>query len=366
MPGSTWGNYFRVTTWGESHGKGVGVVVDGCPAGLKLVERDIQLELNRRRPGQSIFSSPRKENDKVEILSGVFEDVTTGTPIAMMVQNTDQRPRDYSNIKEVYRPGHADFAFDAKYGFRDYRGGGRSSARETIARVAAGAIAKKILGEMGITILGYTRSVGPIEVDMENFDASEIEKNHFRMPDAEMAEEATALLHEIIKEGNSIGGMVECIVDGVPAGLGEPVFDKMDANLAKAIMSIGAVKSVEIGAGAETAKRKGYDNNDFYRMEDGHVTKLSNHAGGITGGITDGSQIVLRCAVKPTASIHIDQPSINKSGDNISMMIEGRHDPVIVPRAVPIVEAMTALTVIDLLFANMTSTMDNVKKVYHV
>ncbi len=364
MPGSSFGTLFRISTWGESHGNGVGVVVDGCPAGLKLVERDIQLELNKRRPGQNKFASPRKENDKVEILSGVFEGVTLGTPISMIVRNTDQRPRDYTNIKNVYRPGHADYTFDQKYGHRDYRGGGRSSARETIGRVASGAIAKKILEQFGIKILGYTRSVGPIEVNMETFNAEMINENLLRMPDNEAAEKASKFVDTIIKEGNSTGGLIECQVTGVPAGLGETVFDKLDANLAKGIMSIGAIKSVEIGAGVAVASRKGFDNNDFARYEDGEIIKESNHAGGIYGGMSDGSPIIVRAAVKPTASIHIVQPSINALGENIDVMIEGRHDPVIVPRAVTILEAMTALVLVDALLLNMTAKMDYLKKVY--
>jgi chorismate synthase len=364
MPGSIFGTLFRISTWGESHGKGVGVVIDGCPAGLKLTERDIQLELNKRRPGQNKYASPRKENDKVEILSGVFDGITTGTPISLIVKNTDQRPKDYSNIEDVYRPGHADFTFDQKYGHRDYRGGGRSSARETIGRVAAGAIAKKILAEFGITILGYTRSVGPIEVDMAVFDAEQINENLFRMPDAQKAIEAGSYVDDIIKEGNSIGGIIECQVTGVPAGLGETVFDKMDANLAKAVMSIGAIKSVEIGAGVEVAKRKGFDNNDFSRYEDGVLIKETNNAGGIAGGMSDGSPIIVRAAVKPTASIHIVQPSINSKKENIDIMIEGRHDPVIVPRAVTILEAMTALVIVDALLMNMTAKMDYLRKIY--
>lgn len=364
MPGSIFGTLFRISTWGESHGDGVGVVVDGCPAGLKLAVRDIQLELNKRRPGQNKFSSPRKENDKVEILSGVFEGLTLGTPISMIVRNTDHRPRDYTNIMNVYRPGHADYTFDEKYGHRDYRGGGRSSARETIGRVAAGAIAKKILKEFGIELLGYTRSVGPVVVDMADFDVEAINENLLRMPNMAKAEEAGKFVEGIIKDGNSIGGTIECQVTGVPAGLGETVFDKMDANLAKGIMSIGAIKSVEIGAGLEVASRKGFDNNDFAHYEDGKIVKDSNNGGGIYGGMTDGSPIIVRAAVKPTASIHIEQPSINKLGENIDVMIEGRHDPVIVPRAVTILEAMTALVIVDALMMNMTAKMDYLKKIY--
>jgi chorismate synthase len=364
MPGSIFGTLFRISTWGESHGQGVGVVIDGCPAGLPLEVRDIQLELNKRKPGQNKYASPRKENDKVEILSGVFEGITTGTPISLMVKNTDQRPKDYSNIVDVYRPGHADFTFDEKYGLRDYRGGGRSSARETIGRVAAGAIAKKILKEFGITLLGYTRSVGPVVVDMADFDASQINENLFRMPDAEKAIEAGHYVDDIIKEGNSIGGTIECVVTGVPTGLGETVFDKLDANLAKAVMSIGAIKAVEIGAGVTVADKKGFDNNDFSRYEDGKLIKETNHAGGIIGGMSDGSPIIVRATVKPTASIHIVQPSVTKQKENHEIMIEGRHDPVIVPRAVTILEAMTALVLVDALMMNMTAKMDYLRKIY--
>lgn len=365
MPGSTFGTLFRLSTWGESHGTAVGVVVDGCPAGLSLSERDIQLELNKRRPGQNKYSTPRNEADKVEILSGVFEGITTGTPISMIIRNKDHRSKDYGNIMNVYRPGHADYTFDQKYGHRDYRGGGRSSARETIGRVAAGAIAKKILAQFGVTFLGYVRSVGPVVVDMDDFDAAVIEENHFRMPNLAKAEAAGKFVDGIIKEGNSTGGIIECVVSGVPAGLGETVFDKLDANLAKGVMSIGAIKAVEIGAGIDVAARKGYDNNDFAHYDDdGTIIKESNNGGGIYGGMSDGSPIVVRAAVKPTASIHIDQPSITKDGQNIDVMIEGRHDPVVVPRAVIILEAMTALVLVDALLMNMTAKMSHLHKVY--
>ena len=366
MPGSIFGTLFRISTWGESHGTGVGVVVDGCPAGLKLTERDIQLELSKRRPGQNKYSTPRNEADKVEILSGVFEGMTLGTPISMVVRNKDHRSKDYSNIMNVYRPGHADYTFDQKYGHRDYRGGGRSSARETIGRVAAGAIAKKILEEFGVTILGYVRSVGPVEIDMADFNPDAINENLFRMPDNSKADEAAKYVDGIIKEGNSTGGTIECCVTGLPAGLGETVFDKLDANLAKAAMSIGAIKAVEIGAGVEVAKRKGYDNNDFSHYDDeGNIIKDSNHGGGIYGGMSDGSPVIVRASVKPTASIHIVQPSITADGQNKDIMIEGRHDPVVVPRAVTILESMTALVLVDALMMNMTAKMDHLKKIYN-
>lgn len=364
MGGSIFGTLFRVSTWGESHGKAVGVVIDGCPAGLKLVKRDIQLELNKRRPGQNKYSSPRKENDQVEILSGIFEDITTGTPISLIIKNTDHRSRDYSNIMNVYRPGHADFTFDGKYGLRDYRGGGRSSARETIGRVAAGAIAKKILNEFGITILGYTKSIGPIFIDETEYDLSEINNNLLRMPHINKAIKASKYVDSIIKEGDSIGGLIECQVTGLPVGLGETVFDKLDANLAKAVMSIGAVKSVEIGAGVNVSSQKGFDNNDFTHYKDDNLIKDTNHAGGILGGMSDGSPLLIRAAVKPTASIHRVQSTVTKQKENVDILIEGRHDPVIVPRAVTILESMTALVLVDALMLNMTSRINYLKKIY--
>ena len=287
MAGSTFGNIFKITTWGESHGKGVGVVVDGCPAGLSLCEEDIQKFLNRRKPGQSKFTTPRKEDDSVEILSGVFEGKTTGTPISLVVYNKNQQSKDYSEIASYYRPGHADYTFDMKYGFRDYRGGGRSSGRETIGRVAAGAIAVKILDQLGIRLKTYSKSIGPIACDPHHFDAEEILKNPVYMPDADAAENAMAYLEACIAEQNSSGGVVECIISGVPAGIGDPVFEKLNANLAKAVMSIGAVKGFEIGDGFDVAKATGKNNNDAFRIgADGSVSKETNHAGGILGGMS--------------------------------------------------------------------------------
>ena len=365
MAGSTFGNIFKITTWGESHGKGVGVVVDGCPAGLELCEEDIQKFLNRRKPGQSRFTTPRKEDDAVEILSGIFEGKTTGTPISLVVFNKDQKSRDYSEIASYYRPGHADYTFDMKYGFRDYRGGGRSSGRETIGRVAAGAIAVKILNQLGITFTTYSKSIGPIICDEKNFDANEISNNPVYMPDAKAAEDAMAYLDSCIAEQNSSGGVVECIVNGVPAGIGDPVFDKLNANLAKAVMSIGAVKGFEIGDGFDVAKATGKNNNDAFRKNaDGTVTKATNHAGGILGGMSDGSDIILRASIKPTPSISATQQTINKDGEEIDINIKGRHDPIIVPRAVVVVEAMTALTIVDAMFANMSARMDSLEHFY--
>lgn len=359
MSGSSYGNLFRISTWGESHGKGVGVVVDGCPAGLPLCEDDIQKFLNRRKPGQSKFSTPRKEDDCVEILSGIFEGKTTGTPISMIVFNKQQRSTDYSEIASFYRPGHADLTFDYKYGFRDYRGGGRSSGRETIGRVAAGAIASKILQQLDIEILAYTKSIGNIEIN--EFDKAQISNNALYMPDKEAALKAAAYLEQCLKNGDSSGGSIECVIKGCPIGVGEPVFEKLSANLAKGITSIGAVKAFEIGDGTEVSKATGLSNNDQYSYDsNGRINKLSNHSGGILGGISDGSDIVLRAYFKPTPSIHATQNTINKNGENISVNIKGRHDPIIVPRAVVVVESMVALTLVDMLFMSMTSKMDNI------
>lgn len=365
MAGSSFGTIFRITTWGESHGNGLGVVVDGCPAGLPLDENDIQKFLNRRKPGQSKFTTPRKEDDAVEILSGVFEGKTTGTPISLVVYNQNQKSKDYSEIASYYRPGHADYTFDQKYGFRDYRGGGRSSGRETIGRVAAGAIAVKILNQLGITFLTYTRSIGPICIAAQNFDATQINENPLYMPDADAAENAENYLNACIAEQNSSGGVVECIIQGVPAGIGDPVFEKLNANLAKAIMSIGAVKGFEIGDGFDVAKATGKNNNDAFRIgADGKTVKTTNHAGGILGGMSDGSDIILRAAIKPTPSIAATQQTVNKNGEEIDVSIKGRHDPIIVPRAVVVVESMAAITLVDALFTNMSAKMNNLEQFY--
>lgn len=362
MNKSIFGNHFTVTTWGESHGKALGAVVDGCPAGLPLNEEDIQKYLDRRKPGQSRYTTARKEGDQVEILSGVFEGRTTGTPISLMVRNTDQRSRDYGNIACSYRPGHADFTFDAKYGFRDYRGGGRSSGRETVGRVAAGAVAMKLLESLGISFCTYTKSIGPVEI--REFHQEEIPNNAFYMPDREAADRAGAFLEACMKEENSAGGIIECRIKGVPAGLGTPVFEKLDAVLAQAVMSIGAVKGVEIGEGFHVAEMKGSENNDGFGASAGEIIKTSNHAGGIMGGISDGSEILLRAAVKPTPSISRAQETVTDQGEPISLEIHGRHDPVIVPRAVVVVEAMCALTIADALLGNMYSRLESVEEFY--
>lgn len=364
MAGSSFGNIFQITTWGESHGAALGVVIDGCPAGLPLNSDDIQRFLNRRKPGQTKISTPRKETDEVEILSGLFEGKTTGTPISMLVRNTSQHSADYSEIASYYRPGHADYTFDAKYGFRDYRGGGRSSGRETIGRVAAGAVASKLLSQFGITLTAYTKSIGPVSVDMNSFDKNAILETPTCMPDRNASSRAEQYLADCMKEYDSVGGVIECVIEGVPAGLGDPVFDKLDANLSKAVMSVGAVKAVEIGDGIEVANRRGSENNDSFQMQNGQITKTTNHAGGILGGISDGSPIILRAYVKPTPSIFSPQQTVSKSGDNIEITIKGRHDPIIVPRAVVVIESMAALTILDALLLNACAKLDNLIKIY--
>lgn len=365
MAGSVMGEIFKISTWGESHGDAVGVVVDGCPAGIPLTEGDIQPFLDRRSPGQTRYSTPRREGDKVKILSGVFEGTTTGTPISMVVENTSQRSRDYSEIAQYYRPGHADYTFDAKYGFRDYRGGGRSSGRETIGRVAAGAIAVKILEQLGIRISAYTKQIGPYVCREEFVCRENVEKSPLRMPDLERSGEAEEYLEQKMKEMDSVGGMIECVISGVPAGVGEPVFAKLDAALAAGIFSIGAVKGVEIGAGFAVADRTGSENNDqFYMDAAGQVKKSTNFAGGILGGISDGDDIIIRAAFKPTPSIFQPQQTVNRQGEDVTVQIRGRHDPVIMPRAVVVVESMAALTLVDRLFVGMTARMDRIRDFY--
>ena len=365
MAGSTYGKLFQISTWGESHGKALGVVVDGCPAGLALDESDIQKFLDRRKPGQNAFSTPRKEDDTVEILSGIFEGKTTGCPISMLVYNKTQRSADYNEIANYYRPGHADYTFDAKYGFRDYRGGGRSSGRETIGRVAAGAVACKILASLGITFTSYVRSIGPVEIDPQRFDEAEIARNPLNMPDAEAAERAAEYLSGCKAEGNSSGGVVECVVRHLPVGLGDPVFEKLSANLAKAMCSIGAVKSFEIGDGLAVTKARGSENNDsFTTAEDGAICKRTNHSGGTLGGISDGSDLLLRIGFKPTASISVPQQTVSRSGEPLTVRVKGRHDPLIAARAVVVAESMAAITIVDALFANMYAKMDGILDFY--
>ncbi len=364
MAGSTYGNSFTFTTWGESHGPAIGAVIDGCPAGLPLTAEDIQQFLDRRKPGQSKFTTARNEADRAELLSGVFDGKTTGTPISVIVHNQDQRSRDYGKIKDCYRPGHADYTFDAKYGIRDYRGGGRTSGRETIGRVAAGAIASKILQRLGIRITAYTKAIGPITVPESEYDYGCINDNPLYMPNLGYALEAAAHLEKCVKDQDSLGGIIECVIDGMPAGIGEPVFDKLDANLAKAVMSIGAVKGVEIGDGFRAACATGSDNNDAFYSENGGVHKRTNHSGGTLGGLSDGSRIVLRAAIKPTPSISREQETVDIHGENTRIAVTGRHDPVIVPRAVVVVESMAAVTAVDLLMANMSVRMEFLEKIY--
>ena len=377
MGGSIFGKIFRISSFGESHGKALGVVVDGCPAGLSLSEADIQPYLERRRPGKNLKMTQRKEGDQVEILSGVFQGRTTGTPIALMVRNEDQRSKDYGDIAEAFRPGHADYGFFSKYGFRDYRGGGRSSGRETLARVAAGAIAKKILQELQVEV-----------------DAKVTELAGISLSTPEGREEADARILKLREEGDSAGGVVECRVRGLVPGIGEPVFDKLDARLAEGIMSIGAVKAVEIGDGVAVTKALGSENNDAFlaegtekdiavdQMETAVVKedeaeadyslgnnslslkKKTNHSGGILGGMSDGSELILRACFKPTPSIGKLQNTVKENGEAIAIKIMGRHDPTVVERAAVVVEAMTAIVILDCLLENMSARIENIKKVY--
>ncbi len=346
MAGSSFGTLFRFTTWGESHGPAIGCVVDGVPSRLELAGADIQHWLDRRRPGQSKWTTQRQEPDRVEILSGVFEGLTTGTPISLLIRNEDQRSKDYGAIARSYRPGHADFTYDAKYGIRDYRGGGRSSARETAMRVAAGAIARKVLGPE-ITIRGYMVQMGADRIDRQRFDAEAIEANHFWCPDREAALRWEELLGRVRKAGSSIGAVVEVVASGVPAGLGEPIYDKLDADLARAMMSINAVKGVEIGAGMAAAALSGEENADEMRKGADGPIFLSNQAGGILGGISTGQDIVVRFAVKPTSSILAPRRSVTADGDETEIVTKGRHDPCVGIRAVPVGEAMLAVVLAD-------------------
>lgn len=361
LAGSSFGTIFKITTWGESHGKALGVTIDGCPAGIPLTEEDIQKELDRRKPGSNPYGTKRNESDTAIILSGVFEGKTTGTPITIAVYNADHHSADYSNIADKFRPGHADYGFQAKYGFRDYRGGGRSSGRETLCRVAAGAVAKKILSELGIEVMAYTISIGPVSIDRDKMDISKRFDNPLVMPDEEAAEKAAAYLDKCMSERDSAGGVAECVIKGVPAGIGEPVFDKLDAVLGMAVLSIGAVKGIEFGAGFSASSMRGSQNNDPFVSENGTVKKLSNNSGGILGGISDGSDIIFRAAFKPTPSISQKQQTVNTSGENIEIEIKGRHDPIIVPRAIVVVEAMSAIALTDMIFRNMPSQINKIK-----
>jgi len=346
VAGNSFGTAFRFTTWGESHGPAIGCVVDGVPPRLPLAAGDIQHWLDRRKPGQSRFTTQRRESDRVQILSGVFEGMTTGTPISLLIENEDARSKDYEEIKDRFRPGHADYTYWKKYGIRDYRGGGRASARETASRVAAGAVARKVLGD-GIAIRGALVQMGPHAIDRARWDWAAVDDNPFWSPDRQAAQTWEGFLDELRKRGSSTGAVVEVIASGVPLGLGEPIYDKLDADLAKAMMSINAVKAVEIGAGFAAASLTGEENGDEMRMSEGAVTFLSNHAGGILGGISSGQDIVVRFAVKPTSSVPTPRRTVDIQGNDVDIVTKGRHDPCVGIRAVPVGEAMMAIVLAD-------------------
>lgn len=349
--GSSFGKLFKIHTYGESHGPALGVVIEGCPAGLDIDESFIQSELDRRKPGQSKITTQRREADEFEILSGVFEGKSTGTPISILIRNQDQKSKDYSHIADKFRPSHADYTFQAKYGIRDYRGGGRSSARETVARVAAGAVAKLLLKHYKITCQAYVSQVGNLKLEKPytELDLSQTEDNILRCPDPEAAQRMIALIDETRKNRDTIGGVVTGVVTGTPPGLGEPVFDKLHAELGKAMLSINAVKGFEYGSGFEGVKLNGSEHNDAFYTEDGVVKTRTNHSGGVQGGISSGQDIYFNVAFKPVATIMMDQESINEAGESVVVSGKGRHDPCVVPRAVPIVEAMSALVIADYL-----------------
>ncbi len=357
MSGNNFGEIFKISTYGESHGPAIGVVIDGCPAGLPIDEELIQKELDRRKPGQSKIVTQRKEEDTFEILSGVFEGVSQGTPISILIRNKDQRSKDYSHIKDVFRPSHADFTYYAKYGTRDYRGGGRSSARETAARVAAGAIAKQLLAHYGIELYSYVSKVGTLTLNKsyQELDASKIDENIVRCPDEDMASKMIDLIKAIKKEGNTIGGCITGVIKGLPVGLGEPAFDKLHADLAKAMMSINAAKGFEYGSGFAGTDLKGSEHNDAFENIDGKIVTTTNHSGGIQGGISNGMDVYFKVAFKPVATIMRDQNSVDKDGNDATVQGKGRHDPCVLPRAVPIVDAMSALVIADHFLRNKLS-----------
>ena len=354
--GNTFGHLFRITTYGESHGGGVGVVIDGCPPQLEITEEEIQVELDRRKPGQSRITTPRKESDTCEIMSGVFEGKTTGTPISILVRNKDARSQDYSEMASKYRPSHADATYDAKYGIRNYKGGGRSSARETIGRVAAGAIAKKILKQVaGVEIVAYVKQIKDIEAEVnpDTVTLEAVESNIVRCPNAECAETMIDRIDLARKESDSLGGVVECVARHVPRGLGDPVFDKLEADLAKGVMSLPATKGFEIGSGFAGTTMTGSEHNDeFYIDDNGEYRTVSNRSGGVQGGISNGENIIIRVAFKPTATIGKEQKTVTKGGEETVLAAKGRHDPCVLPRAVPMVEAMVALVLCDRLLSN--------------
>lgn len=355
---STYGKLVKIATFGESHGAGIGVIMEGCPAGIYFDTDFIQQELTRRKPGQSRITTQRREADEFEVLSGVFEGKTTGTPIAMLIRNQDQRSKDYSHIATQYRPSHADYTYQAKYGIRDYRGGGRSSARETAARVAAGAVAKLVLTKLGMSVQAYVSQVGKLKLEKsyQDLDLAQAEENAVRCPDPAMAERMFDYIDETRKKGDSIGGVVTCVIKGTPVGLGEPVFDKLHAELGKAMLSINAVKGFEYGSGFDGVEMYGSEHNDaIFRDENGKVYTKTNHSGGIQGGISNGEDIYFRVAFKPVATIMQDQESVNEEGEKVVVQGKGRHDPCVVPRAVPIVEAMAALVMLDFYLRHQAS-----------
>ncbi len=355
--GSIFGKVFRISTFGESHGAAIGVIIDGCPAGVDLDTEFIQSELARRKPGQSKITTQRQEEDRVEVLSGVFEGKSTGTPIAMVIRNQDQKSKDYSHISDKFRPSHADFTYEAKYGNRDYRGGGRSSARETAARVAAGAVAKLMLNEAGITFHAYVSQVGSLQLTKgyKDLDLTKTEDNAVRCPDPEMAQRMYDYIDQIRKEQDTVGGVVTGVIQGVPVGLGEPVFDKLHAVLGAAMLGINAVKGFEYGSGFEGVRLRGSQHNDEFYSEGGRVRTRTNHSGGVQGGISNGEDIYFNVAFKPVATIMQDQESVDKDGNSVTVSGKGRHDPCVVPRAVPIVEAMAALVLADFYLMARTS-----------
>ena len=357
MAGNTFGKLFTLTTFGESHGAALGGIIDGCPAGLQIDLDFIQSELDRRRPGQSHIVTQRKESDTVEFLSGIFEGKTTGTPIGFIIRNEDQKSKDYEHNVDVYRPSHADYTYDAKYGTRDHRGGGRSSARETVSRVVAGAVAKLFLKQKGISIQAYTSQVGDIKLlkDYNDLDLNKIESNIVRCPDELIAETMIQKIEQVRKAGDTIGGVISCIVKGTPVGLGEPVFDKLHADLGKAMLSINAVKGFEYGSGFEGVKMNGSQHNDLFVSEKQEIHTKTNHSGGIQGGISNGEDIYFRVAFKPVATIIQKQETVNSKGNATEIMGKGRHDPCVLPRAVPIVEAMAALVLVDHVLRNNNS-----------
>lgn len=353
---NTFGKIFRITTFGESHGVAIGVTIDGCPAGLEIDETFIQSELDRRKPGQSKITTQRKEADAVKILSGTFEGKSTGTPIAMVIENEDQRSKDYSHIAETFRPSHADYTYDAKYGVRDYRGGGRSSARETAARVAAGAVAKLFLKKLGVEVNAFVSQVGDIKAPhYSTLDLSKTEDNIVRCPDASTAEAMITLIDQVRQDRDTIGGIVTCVIKNTPVGLGEPVFDKLHAELGKAMLSINAVKGFEYGSGFEGIRLRGSEHNDEFYNDGGKIKTKTNHSGGIQGGISNGEDIYFNVAFKPVATIMQDQQTVNKAGEEATVSGKGRHDPCVVPRAVPIVEAMAAMVLLDFFLRNKSS-----------